>query len=98
MARRVKAACARYGILTKYFRRTTDGAGSCSRSEWKITPFEMTTSALCLSTRTTALLAVTTARGRSETLRTRALPMGGDLREYSNVPESAPRTLLANTE
>src|SRR3954468_2541862 len=98
MARRVKAACARYGILTKYFRRTTDGAGSCSRSEWKITPFETTTSALCLSTRTTALLAVTTARGRSETLRTRALPMGGNRAEYSNVPEHASGTLLANDE
>src|SRR4051812_30895442 len=62
-ARLVSAAWARYGIRTKYRRRTTDGAGMSRRSDRKITPLEARTSALSLSTRTTARLAGTTASG-----------------------------------
>src|SRR4051794_14069640 len=62
-ARRVSAACARYGILTKYRRRTTEGADMVMRSDRKITPFDASTSALSLSTRTTVRLAGTTASG-----------------------------------
>src|SRR5438445_3379136 len=67
-------------------------------------PFEWTTSAFSLRTRTTALLAATTARGCCDALRTRALPTWQPWAEYNNGlclspgEPQGPRNRLLGTE
>src|SRR5438874_5226067 len=91
-ARLVSAACARNGIRTKYRSFTTEGAGISRYSEWNTMPLDATTSALSFKTSTTALVAGTTARGRSVTLSTNARAIAG-APEYSNgLFESPGRT------
>ena len=88
-ARLVSAACARNGIRTKYRSFTTEGAGITRYSEWNTMPLDATTSALSFNTSTTALVAGTTARGRSVTLSTNARAIAGAT-EYSNRPFRIP--------